>query len=252
MLEMQQWTIPKNIPALLVLTSRRETENKLEKYLNRHMLDHEKCKEENKPKKGPCGGWEGAVLDRVVLSGKGACRHRHGRVSELCGCLEEEPPRQSKWWDKGCAVRPGKAVETWWSWVKESLPSHWEDSAFPVSNPNALSALWVEERHALTCILTVIVALVLRILYAGGEGNCGETLREGVEEIQVDDMAQSSSRGVEKSSNSFQEESTGLLSFFQWLFVGVRERKPFRMTPDKIFGQHLEGKQLVWRSLEEE
>lgn len=81
-------------------------------------------------------------------------------------------------------------------------------------------------------------------MYAGGEGNCGETLREGVEEIQVDDMVQSSSRGVEKSS-TFQVESIGLLSFFQWLFVGVRERKPFRMTPDKIFGQHLDGKQLV-------
>lgn len=63
------------------------------------MLDHEKCKEENKSKKGTCGSWEGAVLDRVArgaLSGKGACRDRHGKVSELCGYPEEEPPRQSK------------------------------------------------------------------------------------------------------------------------------------------------------------
>lgn len=92
------------------------------------------------------------------------------------------------------------------------------------------------------------MALVLRILCAGAEGNCGETLREGVEEIQVDDMAQSSSRKIEESSNSgciFQVESTGLLFFFfQWLFMGVSERKPSRMTPDKIFGQHLEGNQL--------
>ena len=61
------------------------------------------------------------------------------------------------------------------------------------------------------------MALVLRILCAGAEGNCGETLREGVEEIQVDDMAQSSSREIEESSNSgciFQVESTGLLFFF--------------------------------------
>ena len=67
-------------------------------------------------------------------------------------------------------------------------------------------------------------------------------------EIQVDDMAQSSSREIEESSNSgciFQVESTGLLFFFfQWLFMGVSERKPSRMTPDKIFGQHLEGNQL--------
>lgn len=110
-------------------------------------------------RRGLVGVGEGAVLNRVAreaLSGKGACRDRYEKLRELCRYPEEEPSRQSKWWDKGYAVGPGKAIKRppVGSWVNESLPSHWKDSAFPVSNLNALSALWAEERHPLTCILT--------------------------------------------------------------------------------------------------
>lgn len=152
MLEVRQWTISTNIPALLELASKRETETKLEKYLNRHMLDHEKRKEKNKSKRGLVGVGEGAVLKRVArwaLSGKGACRDRHEKVRELCIYPEEEPPRQSKWWDKGCAVGPGKAIKRppEWSWVNESLPSHWKDSAFPVL-PHFKNNSWVAIPHS--------------------------------------------------------------------------------------------------------